>query len=761
MWQLLQNQSCCSLRQRLLTTKSNPVFTNLVNKPTSNVVKRYISNTVRDTEKSGLLLMCSPWKLCTGVSLGIAAKILLNNGPAYCKAKTTRLIQRRPNLAEESSKFDWHKFLQYLWPHRWILGAAIASALAVAFLNVYIPAMLGAIVNVLASMKTNPSVDFLEEIRLPALKLISLYVGQAAFTFLYIHLLSQVGERVASQMKQDLFNSIMRQDMAFFDQERTGELVNRLTVDVQDFKSSFKQTISGGLRAITQVIGSAASLLIISPQLTGLTLVCVPSVVVGGAFIGGLLRKLSREAQAQHNGLHCTLYARGESANHPPVWTRLGASLLIISPQLTGLTLVCVPSVVVGGAFIGGLLRKLSREAQAQVEKATLVAEEAISNMRTVRAFAGEEGESNMFAEECDKVAELNMELGLGVGLFQAGTNLFLNGMVLGTMFMGGHLMSTGHMSAGDVMAFLVNAQTVQRSVAQLSLLFGSVVKGLSAGGRVFEYINKEPKMDTSGTTVIKYHEFHGDIDFKDVTFAYPTRPEVVVLKNFNLTIPAGKTVAIVGTSGNGKSTIAALLERFYDVNAGSITIDGVDVRALDASWLRGRALGLISQEPVLFASTVRENIRYARPDASDDQIYKAATIANAHEFIQSFPDGYETVVGERGVTLSGGQKQRIAIARAVLKEPPILILDEATSALDSASEKVVQKALETAAKGRTVLVIAHRLSTIRNADVIVVLNKGKIVEMGNHEQLKKQKGIYWNLIKQQDQEESTPSRGL
>ncbi|XP_048483737.1 mitochondrial potassium channel ATP-binding subunit [Plutella xylostella] len=694
MWQLLQNQSCCSLRQRLLTTKSNPVFTNLVNKPTSNVVKRYISNTVRDTEKSGLLLMCSPWKLCTGVSLGIAAKILLNNGPAYCKAKTTRLIQRRPNLAEESSKFDWHKFLQYLWPHRWILGAAIASALAVAFLNVYIPAMLGAIVNVLASMKTNPSVDFLEEIRLPALKLISLYIGQAAFTFLYIHLLSQVGERVASQMKQDLFNSIMRQDMAFFDQERTGELVNRLTVDVQDFKSSFKQTISGGLRAITQVIGSAAS-------------------------------------------------------------------LLIISPQLTGLTLVCVPSVVVGGAFIGGLLRKLSREAQAQVEKATLVAEEAISNMRTVRAFAGEEGESNMFAEECDKVAELNMELGLGVGLFQAGTNLFLNGMVLGTMFMGGHLMSTGHMSAGDVMAFLVNAQTVQRSVAQLSLLFGSVVKGLSAGGRVFEYINKEPKMDTSGTTVIKYHEFHGDIDFKDVTFAYPTRPEVVVLKNFNLTIPAGKTVAIVGTSGNGKSTIAALLERFYDVNAGSITIDGVDVRALDASWLRGRALGLISQEPVLFASTVRENIRYARPDASDDQIYKAATIANAHEFIQSFPDGYETVVGERGVTLSGGQKQRIAIARAVLKEPPILILDEATSALDSASEKVVQKALETAAKGRTVLVIAHRLSTIRNADVIVVLNKGKIVEMGNHEQLKKQKGIYWNLIKQQDQEESTPSRGL
>ncbi|KAL4703100.1 hypothetical protein ACJJTC_018137 [Scirpophaga incertulas] len=698
MWQLIQTHSCHLLRQRLLAVKSNSIFSNFVKSKPSEGIKRYISNKSISSNKSAnenVFLICSPWKLCTGISLGLGVRLLLNHSPALCKAlPNSRVIQRRPNLNEDSAKFDWRKLFQYLWPHRWFLAAAVASALAVAFLNIYIPAMLGVIVNVLANMKANPNIDFIKEIKFPALKLISLYIGQAAFTFLYIHLLAQVGERVAAQMKQDLFISILRQDMTFFDQERTGELVNRLTVDVQDFKSSFKQTISGGLRALTQVVGSAVS-------------------------------------------------------------------LLIISPHLTGLTMVCVPSVVIGGTFIGSLLRKLSREAQAQIEKATLVAEEAISNMRTVRAFAGEENEVRMFAAECETAADLSMELGLGVGLFQAGTNLFLNGMVLGTMFMGGHLMWAGHVSAGDVMAFLVNAQTVQRSVAQLSLLFGSVVKGMSAGGRVFEYINKEPKMDTSGTKTIKYHEFHGDIEFKDVTFAYPTRPAATVLKNFNLKIPAGKTVAIVGASGNGKSTIAALLERFYDVDSGMVTIDGVDVREFDSRWLRGRALGLISQEPVLFATSVRENIRYGKPEASDEEVTRAAMTANAHEFITAFPDGYNTLVGERGMSLSGGQKQRIAIARAVLKNPPIIILDEATSALDSASEKVVQSALESAAKGRTVLVIAHRLSTVMNADLIVVLNRGKIVEMGTHDQLKKQKGFYWNLIKQQDHDNEDASSRL
>ncbi|XP_045484929.1 mitochondrial potassium channel ATP-binding subunit [Pieris rapae] len=690
MWHLLNSQSCQLIKQRLAAFRSNGHYLNLLKTKPSDAVKRYISKNCTENELK--VFQIAPWKLGTGISVGLCARLFLSD-TVLCKAQThSRIIQRRPNVLDDTGRFDWSKFLEYLKPHKWLLVAAVASAMTVAFLNIYIPAMLGVIVNILAELKHNPSLDFIEQIKYPAFKMVSLYIGQALFTFFYIHLLAQVGEKVAAQMKQDLFVSILNQDMAFFDKERTGELVNRITVDVQDFKSSFKQTISGGLRAITQVVGSAVS-------------------------------------------------------------------LLVISPQLTGLTMLCVPTVVIGGTFIGSLLRKLSREAQSQIEKATLVAEEAISNMRTVRAFAGEENEAQMFAEECESAANLSMELGLGVGLFQAGTNLFLNGMVLGTMFLGGHLMSTGQMSAGDVMAFLVNAQTIQRSVAQISLLFGSVIKGISAGGRVFEYINKEPQMDTSGTKTIKYHEFHGDIEFKDVTFAYPTRPDAVVLNNFNLKIPAGKTVAIVGSSGNGKSTIAALLERFYDVNKGKVTIDGVDVREMNGNWLRGRAIGLISQEPVLFATTVKENIRYGKPDATDAEVYRAAQTSNADEFIRNFPDGYDTMVGERGMSLSGGQKQRIAIARAVLKDPPVMILDEATSALDATSEKVVQTALETASKGRTVLVIAHRLSTIINADLIVVLNKGSVVEMGTHDQLKKQKGHYWNLIKQQDHE--TDNRSL
>ncbi len=209
----------------------------------------------------------------------------------------------------------------------------------------------------------------------------------------------------------------------------------------------------------------------------------------------------------------------------------------------------------------------------------------------------------------------------------------------------------------------------------------------------------------------------------------------------------------MVGESGGGKSTVASLLERFYDATdgGGGVYLDGIDVRELDPRWLRGRALGYIDQDPVLFATSVRENIRYGRPDASDEDVVEAARAANAHGFVLGFPDGYDTVLGERGVTVSGGQRQRIAIARALLKRPSILVLDEATSALDAESEKVVQEALESASKGRTVLVIAHRLSTIQNADIIAVLSGGRVAELGNHEQLKRRRGIYYNLIKQQE----------
>ncbi|KAB0803558.1 hypothetical protein PPYR_00528 [Photinus pyralis] len=650
-----------------------------------NTFKTFIHNTAQSlkcTQKVPLSL-CSVTKFGLFITSSSAVKLYFGRA-AQCKVSRTRLTGYR-SISDKDLQFDWNKLWHYLKPHINFFLAAILGALAVAILNIQIPQLMSGIVNVVARFSdTRDTVIFLKEIKLPALRLLSMYIAQSVFTAFYINMLSHLGERMAYNIKTDLFSSVLHQDIAFFDQQRTGEIINRLTSDVQDFKSSFKQVISGGLRATTQIIGCAIS-------------------------------------------------------------------LIVISPQMTLVTLLCVPAVITTGSALGSLLRSTSRSAQAQIEKSTAVADEAVSNIRTVRAFAMEELELDMFEREAERALVLNERLGLGIGLFQGGANLFLNSMVLATLYMGGYLLSVNQLSPGQLMAFLMSTQTIQRSLAQISLLFGSVVRGMAAGARIFQYINLKPGMPLTGGKILPSETMRGEIEFKDVVFAYPTRPEQVILQNFNLRIPAGKTVAIVGGSGNGKSTVAALLERFYEVNKGSITLDGEDISELDPTWMRQSVLGYINQEPTLFATTIMENIRYGRPDATDTEVIEAAELANVHSFVIGFPRGYNTLVGERGTTLSGGQKQRIAIARALLKNPSVLILDEATSALDTESENIVQQALDKAREGRTALVIAHRLSTIKNAHIIVVLSKGRIVEMGTHEELKNLKAHYWSLNFQQN----------
>ncbi|XP_046623131.1 mitochondrial potassium channel ATP-binding subunit isoform X2 [Neodiprion virginianus] len=566
-----------------------------------------------------------------GIGIATACVMQWARSRVLCEADRTAGVIK---VTEKEPTFPWARFFQYLYPHVWHFLLALA----------------------------------------------------ALFTFVYIYTLSGIGEKIAMSLRQDLFKSVIMQDMAFFDRNRTGEIVNRLTSDIQDFKSAFKMCFSQGLKSITQIVG------------------CV-------------------------------------------------ISIIMISPQLTGVMVMCVPTVILVGAILGSSLRKMSSEAQNQTAKSTTVSEEAISNIRTVRAFAAEEREIELFSNEVELAAVMHQRLGLGIGLFQGGTNLFLNGIVLGTLYLGGHLMSIGQLTPGDLMAFLMATQTIQRSLTQLSLLFGSYVRGISAGGRVFEFLDLPPSPLMIGGNVITDRCFRGNIEFENVTFEYPTRPNKPILKNFNLNIPAGKTVAIVGASGNGKTTVAALLERLYDVDEGSIKIDGTDIRTLNSSYLRGGVLGYINQEPVLFATTIMENIRYGMHGATDSEVIEAAKEANADEFIRNFPQEYNTLVGERGTQLSGGQKQRVAIARALLKKPSILILDEATSALDYESERVVQRALDSAAKGRTVLIIAHRLSTIKNADIIVVLQNGVIVEIGKHDELTMKNGVYYNLVNQQEKQ--------
>lgn len=614
---------------------------------------------------------------------------------ASCKSKTpatSRVLRDHDSQDEKKSdpKFNWKLFFQLLFMDIFYLLGAILAAVGAAMVNIQIPMMLGQLTNIVSkytSSMTDEVANFLSDIRAPAIKLIGVYALQALFTFTYISLLAVVGENVATRMRQKLFYSLLQQDIDFFDTHKTGELVDRLTSDVQEFKSSFKLTISQGLRATTQTIG------------------CV-------------------------------------------------ASLFSISPKLTLVMLGVIPLVIIGGTLLGAMLRKLSRDAQEQISRSTAVADEALGNVRTVRAFAMENKEFELYEQEVDKSSILNIRLGVGIGAFQGAANLFLNGIVLGSLFAGGYLISLRELAPGDLISFLVATQMIERSLAQMSLLFGNVIRGGSAGARVFEYIDLKPKIPLTGGQTIPFFQLFGDIQFSNVNFQYPSRPGQNILTDFNLNIKGGQMVALVGLSGGGKSTLAVLLERFYDVTEGKITIDGIDLRDLDPTWLRGRAIGFINQEPVLFATSVMENIRYGRPDATDQEVKEAAKLANADGFITNFPNGYKTVLGERGVTVSGGQKQRIAIARALIKNPSILILDEATSALDAESERLVQEALDKVVKGRTTVVIAHRLSTIRDADVIGVISKGKIVEMGTHTQLKTKKGLYWELIKKQELEE-------
>ncbi|XP_061549170.1 mitochondrial potassium channel ATP-binding subunit [Phycodurus eques] len=600
---------------------------------------------------------------------------------AYCEADVNNNIPVESLI--KSPTFKWHILWEFVKPQLFALTCAVMLAFGAAILNIQIPLMLGELVNIVARYLREHTGNYVREIRGPAFKLLGLYAIQGLLTSGYIILLSRVGERVAADMRKTLFASLLRQDVAFFDANKTGQLVNRLTADIQEFKSSFKLVISQGLRSITQTVG---------------------------CFV----------------------------------------SLYVISPKLTGLTVVVLPCLVGAGAFIGTFLRRLSRLAQEQVAKATGVADEALGNVRTVKAFAMEERELQFYAYEVEKSCEMNENLGTGIAVFQGLSNIALNCIVLGTIFAGGTLISSNEMSPGDLMSFLVASQTVQRSLASISILFGQMVRGTSAGARVFEYLSLKPSIPLSGGGRIPYHSLTGRVDFLNISFSYPTRPGHQILERFNLTLPPSKTIAIVGESGGGKSTVASLLERFYDPTSGVVMLDGLDIRTLDLCWLRGQVIGFINQEPVLFGASIMENIRFGKPEATEAEVFEAAKQANAHRFITSFPDGYNTVLGERGVTLSGGQKQRVAIARALIKNPSILVLDEATSALDAESERVVQEALDRATRGRTVLIIAHRLSTIQAADLICVMSNGRIVEAGTHTELLGRGGLYSDLIRRQ-----------
>ncbi|KAI5458399.1 P-loop containing nucleoside triphosphate hydrolase protein [Mariannaea sp. PMI_226] len=480
-------------------------------------------------------------------------------------------------------------------------------------------------------------------------------------------LLRIVGERVVARLRSQLYRRTYVQDAEFFDANRVGDLISRLSSDTVIVGKSVTQNISDGLRALFS----------------------------GGAGFAIM------------------------------VWT---------SPKLTGLLLLMFPPIAVGAFIYGRAIRNISRSIQKNLGTLTKIAEERLGNIKTSQAFVGEVQEIGRYNQQIRKIFALGRRESLVAATFFASTGWAGNMTILAMLIVGGNFVRSGAMSMGDLTSFMMYTAFAGSSLFGLSGFYSELMKGVGAASRLFELQDRKPGIHQTAGVPVKSAQ--GPIVFKDVTFAYPTRPAVRIFNGLNFEIPSGSNVCVVGPSGGGKSTVASLLLRFYNPSSGSITINGVDVSTMNVKSLR-RRIGMVSQEPVLFSGTIAENIAYGRPNASRVEIVTAARRANCN-FISDLPDGLETQVGARGSQLSGGQKQRIAIARALLKDPDILILDEATSALDAESETLVNEALAGLLRGHnTTISIAHRLSTIKRSDQIIVLNnEGKVAEIGSYNQL-------------------------
>ena len=504
---------------------------------------------------------------------------------------------------------------------------------------------------------------------------------QSLATALRYYLFTLAGERTVKTIRSRLFDALLEQEIGFFDEQKTGDLMSRINSDSTVLQNTLSVNISMILRNVVAAAGGLAFLFYTS-------------------------------------------------------W-KLAILLLVVLPPLAWLA-----------AQFGGKVRKISRRVQESLGSASAVADESLSNIRTVRSFAAEPVESLRFLTALERALDIAQEKIRLVAQLMGGMSLLGSFAIILILWLGGRMVVEGELSIGTLSAFILYTMTVAISVSSLGGLWTDFMNAAGASGRIFQILNRTPIIaNEKGNTLAR---LKGEITLKDVQFSYPTRPEYKVFKCLNLTIAEGEAIALVGRSGSGKSTIAALIQRLYDPEGGEILIDQTNILDLSGSWLR-RQIGTVSQEPILMSTSIRENIAYGRPDATFEEIKTAAESAFASLFIKEFPNDYETLVGERGIQLSGGQRQRIAIARAMLKDPRILILDEATSALDAESEDLVQQALKNLMIGRTVLIIAHRLSTVKDTDRVIVLEQGEIVEEGQHDQLiKNQEGIYFNLVEKQ-----------
>ncbi len=504
----------------------------------------------------------------------------------------------------------------------------------------------------------------------------------AAGTAARFFFVSLLGERVVADLRTQLYAHLISLDAGFYDRTRSGELVSRLTSDVE---------------LIRNIIGSVMSIALRS------TITAVGALVM----------------------------------------------LFVTSPRLAAWALVGIPLAVLPVIFGARMIRKISRSSQDRIADANALATETLGAVRTVQAHAREGYERGRFASAVDTaVATARKRIGAQALMTGITITLFFGAITL-VLWSGAHDVIAGRMSAGTLIQFVLYAMFGGGSVAALAEVWNELQKASGGMGRINDLLQETPGIVAPENPLALPSPVRGDIVFDDVTFHYPQRPELPALEGLSLHVRPGETVALVGPSGAGKSTVFTLLLRFHDPQQGCITVDGLDVRALDPVCLRD-AIALVPQQPTLFAASAADNIRYGRLDATDAEVRKAAESAEADDFLDALPDGFGSELGERGTRLSGGQQQRVAIARALLKDAPVLLLDEATSALDAQSERAVQHALENLMAGRTTLVIAHRLATILMADRIVVMDAGRIVAEGTHQELLVQGGLYAELARLQ-----------
>lgn len=493
-------------------------------------------------------------------------------------------------------------------------------------------------------------------------------------------LFTEAGESIVARLRGQLFDALVRQDIAFFDTRRTGELLSRISNDAAVLQNTVSVNVSMALRHTLTALG-------------GIVL------------------------------------------------------LFVTSARLTVIMLAIVPAVVLAAIYFGRLVRRLSFLAQEELATATAQAEESLSGIRNLRSFARESWASARYASAIQRYFRTAQRSIRWMAVFTGGAGTAGYLAIAVVLWYGGRLVLDGALSAGALTQFILYTLLVALSVGMLGSLYADFMKARGAAGRVFEILDAAPKIPLRGGAPLG--PLKDALELRGVEFRYPSRPEVAVLRGLDLRVGAGEVVALVGESGAGKSTIAALVRRFYDPTAGGVYADGVDIREIDPHALRS-AIGSVDQEPVLLSASIAENIRFGAPDAGDEEVAEAARQANAYGFIMELPEGFETRVGERGVQLSGGQKQRVAIARALLKDPEVLIFDEATSALDAESEFQVRQALERLMAGRTVIFIAHRLSTVADADRIYVLGDGRVLESGSFEELLARRGAFYALVERQ-----------